>query len=85
MVKRNMGPVDRLTRVVVGSVLIAAGFLFGTATVPGIVAFVVAGIALVTAAVGVCVAYIPFGISTDGGISVHGRRVGGGSRVVARR
>lgn len=84
MMKRNMGTVDRLTRAVVGAGLIAVGFLFGAETVPGIVVFVLAGIALVTAAVGVCVAYIPFDISTRGGISIHGRFVGGGSRVVAR-
>jgi hypothetical protein len=83
--KRNMGTVDRLLRAVVGPVLIVLGFALGASSVPAVVAFVLAGIALVTAAVGVCPAYIPFGISTRGGISVHGRaRLGGGSRVAAQ-
>jgi hypothetical protein len=83
--KRNMGTVDRLVRAVVGPVLIVLGFVFGAGSIPGVVAFVLAGIALVTAAVGVCPPYIPFGISTRGGISVHGRvRFGGRSRVAAQ-
>lgn len=83
--KRNMGTVDRLLRGVVGTVLIVVGVAFGAGSVPGVLAFVLAGIALVTAAVGVCPAYIPFGMSTRGGISIHGRpRFGGRSRVVAR-
>jgi hypothetical protein len=44
-----------------------------------------AGIMLTTAAVGFCPAYVPFGISTRGGLSTHGRmRLGGRSRVVAQ-
>jgi hypothetical protein len=82
--KKNMGTVDRLLRAFVGPVLIVLGFALGPGTIPGVVAFVLAGIALVTAAVGVCPAYIPFGISTRGGISLHGRLVSGHSRVVAQ-
>lgn len=79
MMKKNMGTVDRLSRAVVGPVLIALGFVFGAGTILGVVAFVLAGIALVTAAAGVCPAYIPFDISTRGGISIHGRFLGGHS------
>ena len=83
--KHNMGTVDRLLRAIVGPVLIVLGLVFGAGSVPGVVAFVLAGIALVTAAVGVCPGYIPFGISTRGGVSTHGRiRFGGRSRVVAQ-
>jgi len=40
---------------------------------------------LATAATGFCPAYIPFGLSTRGGISTHGHvRFGGHSRVVAQ-
>ena len=85
--KRNMGAVDRLLRAfVVGPVAIVLAFTwFEVGTVLGIVALVVAGIALVTAAVGVCPGYMPFGLSTRGGISTHGRlRVGGHGRVAAQ-
>jgi hypothetical protein len=51
----------------------------------GIVSLVVAGVMLVTAAVGVCPAYMPFGLSTRNGISTHGHvRLGGRTRVVAQ-
>jgi hypothetical protein len=84
--KTNMGTVDRLLRgFVIGPVLIALGFLLGAGSIPGIVVFVLAGIAFVTGVVGFCPAYVPFGISTRGGISTNGRvRFGGRSRVVAQ-
>lgn len=61
--KINMGTVDRIVRVVVGVVLAAAGF-FGTMGVWSIVLYVLAVIMFVTAAVGFCPLYLPFGIST---------------------
>jgi hypothetical protein len=71
---RNMGTLDRLVRLfVVAPVLIVLGFVLGAGSVLGIVAFVLAGIMLTTAAVGFCPAYVPFGISTRGGLSTHGR------------
>ena len=84
--KTNMGTVDRLLRgFIVGPALLAVGFLLGGGTILGVVAFALAGIALVTASVGFCPAYVPFGISTRGGISIHGRvRFGGHARVVAQ-
>jgi hypothetical protein len=79
--KTNMGTVDRLLRgFVIGPVLIVLGFLLGPASIPGVVAFVLAGIALVTAPVGVCPGYVPFGLSTRGAISTHGRVRFGGDR-----
>ena len=79
--KTNMGTVDRLLRgLIIGPALLVVGFLLGAGTVPAVVAFVLAGIALVSAVVGFCAAYVPFGISTRGGISTHGRvRFGGRS------
>lgn len=61
--KINMGTVDRIVRVVVGVVLAAAGF-FGTMGVWSIVLYVLVVIMFVTAAVGFCPLYLPFGIST---------------------
>ncbi|HET6950635.1 MAG TPA: DUF2892 domain-containing protein [Acidimicrobiales bacterium] len=84
--KRNMGTVDRLVRAFVAApVLIVVGFALGAGSLLGIVAFVVAGVMLATAALGFCPGYIPFGLSTRGGISTHGRaRLGSRSRVVAQ-
>jgi hypothetical protein len=72
--KRNMGSVDRLLRafVVAPLLIMLSVSVFGIASVLGIVTLVFAGIMLVTAAVGVCPAYTPFGIDTRGGISTHG-------------
>jgi hypothetical protein len=84
IMKENMGTVDRVLRAFVGPVLILLGLALGPGTVPGIVAFVLAGVALVTAAVGVCPGYIPFGISTRGGVSIHGRFLGDHPRVPAK-
>ncbi|HSH75817.1 MAG TPA: DUF2892 domain-containing protein [Longimicrobiales bacterium] len=62
--KKNMGTVDRALRTIVAAVillLILTGAIAGTpATVLGIVAVVF----LLTSAVGVCPAYLPFGLST---------------------
>lgn len=85
--KRNMGSVDRLVRAfVVAPVLtVLSVMVFGIGSVLGIVALVIAGVMLVTAAVGFCPAYTPFGISTRDGISFHGHvRVGGRTRVVTQ-
>jgi hypothetical protein len=86
IMKLNMGALDRLLRgFVIGPALIVLGFLLGAGSIPGVVAFVLAGIALVTAAVGVCPGYRPFGISTRGGFSTRGHVwFGGRSRVVAQ-
>ena len=61
--KINMGTVDRIVRVVVGVVLAAVGS-FGTTGVWSIVLYVLAVVMFVTAAVGFCPLYLPFGIST---------------------
>lgn len=67
MFKRNEGILDRIVRLVVGMALLPAGLLwlggwqgsaFGLLTA-GLGVFV-----LITAFTGVCVLYIPFGIST---------------------
>jgi hypothetical protein len=76
-----MGTLDRLVR---APVLIVLGLVLGTGSVLGVVAFVLPGILLASAAVGFCPADISFGISTRGGISTHGRgRLGGRSGVEA--
>jgi ribose/xylose/arabinose/galactoside ABC-type transport system permease subunit len=60
---KNMGYIDRSIRVVIGIVAVILALLFvGGAW--GIVLWVVAAIALVTAVFGSCIIYRPFGIST---------------------
>ena len=74
IVKHNRRTVDRLPRAFVAApLLLVLGFAFGNGSVLGVVAFLSAGIMLATAAAGYCPAYIPFGISTRGGISTYDR------------
>jgi hypothetical protein len=66
----NMGSLDRALRAfVVAPAAIVAAVALGASSIGGIVLFVVAGIALATAATGRCPSYVPFGIDTRG----HGR------------
>ena len=63
----NMGIADRGFRAfVVAPAAIVAAVLIGAWSIPAIVLFVVAGIALVTGATGRCPSYVPFGIDTHG-------------------
>jgi hypothetical protein len=62
---RNMGTADRLLRAfVVAPAAIIAAILIGPGSIGGIILFVVAGVMLVTAAVGVCPLYRVFGMTT---------------------
>ncbi len=56
--KRNVGTVDRIVRIVAGLAIAAAGIYFRNWL--GLIAI----IPLATAVVGVCPLYLPFGIST---------------------
>jgi Inner membrane protein YgaP-like, transmembrane domain len=70
----NMGVADRSFRAfVVAPAAIVAAILIGASSIPAIVLFVVAGIALVTAATGRCPSYVPLGIDTRG-IDARGRK-----------
>ena len=67
LLTRNMGVIDRSFRAfVVAPATIVAAILVGASTVPAIVLFVIAGIALATGAAGRCPSYVPFGIDTHG-------------------
>ena len=72
--KRNMGTVDRVLRTfVIGPLMIVLSvWVFGVASVLGILALVVAGIMFSSSAVGYCPAYVPFRISTRHGVSAAG-------------
>ena len=60
----NEGTADRSIRAVLGVVAAVGAVVVGIGTGPGIVLLVLAGILLVTAAVGFCPLYRVFGIST---------------------
>lgn len=64
VVKTNEGTVDRSIRALLGVVAVVGALLIGLGSLPGILLLVVAGIMLVTAAVGFCPLYRVFGIST---------------------
>lgn len=61
--KKNMGDIDINIRKVLGIVAIFLA-IFVTTGVWDIVLYVIGGIMIITALVGVCPLYIPFGIST---------------------
>jgi K+-transporting ATPase A subunit len=62
--KKNMGSLDRIIRVVLAVVFVALG-LFGVVQgVWAIVLYVLAGVFLATSAVSTCPLYMPFKINT---------------------
>lgn len=61
---KNEGPADRAIRVVIAAASVAGAVVAGPTTILGIVLFVVAGVMLVTAAVGFCPLYHLFGMTT---------------------
>ena len=62
---RNMGAVDRgLRAFIVAPVALVVALLIGAGTLVGIILFVVAGVMLLTAAVGFCPTYTVLGMTT---------------------
>jgi hypothetical protein len=65
MVRRNVGGVDRVVRMVVGGILFCGGlFLLISKSSLGVIVAVVGLMVLLTGVVRFCVLYIPFDIST---------------------
>ena len=62
---RNESNLDRILRIAAAVVAVIVAIAVGASSLPGVVMFVVAGILLVTAAVGFCPLYRLLGISTD--------------------
>ena len=62
---RNMGTVDRVVRAaVVAPLLIVLALVVANSTVLGVALVTLAGVMLLTAAVGSCPLYVPLGVST---------------------
>jgi len=67
LLTHNMGSFDRAVRAfLLAPVAIGIALGVGASSIAGIVLFALAGIALGTAATGVCPGYVPFGIDTRG-------------------
>ncbi|GAB4453078.1 MAG: DUF2892 domain-containing protein [Anaerolineae bacterium] len=60
---QNVGGFDRIARIIIGIVLLAAAFMFLSGTM-SIIAAVLGVVMLVTAAIGWCPLYLPFKLST---------------------
>jgi len=64
---KNVGPIDRALRLIVGITLIIIAFALlgaGSGAIGGIVAIAAGAVLLLTAALGFCPAYLPFKMST---------------------
>ena len=61
--KKNMGTTDRVIRAIVGIAALVVSFLVPSLAWQ-IVLWVVSALMLITSAIGVCPAYMPFRIST---------------------
>ncbi|MBZ5722725.1 MAG: DUF2892 domain-containing protein [Acidobacteriia bacterium] len=65
MFRRNVGGVDRVLRVTLGTILFVAGLFLLTGKISlGVTLVVVGLLALLTGIIRFCALYIPFGIST---------------------
>jgi hypothetical protein len=62
--KKNMGTADRIIRTVIALLMIVLFFQGVVSGTIGIILLVLSGIFLLTAVVGFCPLYAPFGIST---------------------
>lgn len=62
--KKNMGTADAIIRVVIALIIAILFFTDIITGTLGIVLLIVGGIFILTAVVGICPIYLPFGIST---------------------
>lgn len=68
---RNVGGIDRGVRVIVGLALFAIAFFHIVNGAPAILAYVFGVIAMATAVLGYCPAWVPLGINTSGPKPLH--------------
>ncbi len=62
--KKNMGGIDRILRLVVAALIIVLYFMDKLTGTLGIVLLVVAGIFIITSIFSYCPLYVPFGINS---------------------
>jgi hypothetical protein len=63
--KKNMGTIDRVIRIVVAAVIAVLYFTDIISGTPGIVLLVLGGIFLITGIISFCPLYYPFNLSTS--------------------
>ena len=62
--KKNMGTVDRVIRVLVAVIILVLYFTHVISGTLAVILLILAGIFIVTSLLGICPLYIPLGIST---------------------
>lgn len=62
--KQNVGNTDRLIRIVIAVALVVGSWFAGMSSIGGIVLLVLAVVLVLTASIGFCPLYLPFGLST---------------------
>ena len=62
--KKNMGMIDRILRIVVALIIAVLFFTKVLTGTLGIILLVVAGVFILTSVVSLCPLYLPFGLST---------------------
>lgn len=62
--KKNMGTIDRVIRIIVAAVFAILYFTGTVSGTPGIILLVLAAVFVLTSAIGNCPLYLPLGIKT---------------------
>jgi hypothetical protein len=63
--KKNMGTVDKVIRILIALVLIVLYFVNVISGTLAIILLILSGIFILTSVVGSCPLYLPFGLNTD--------------------
>jgi hypothetical protein len=63
--KKNMGSVDKLIRLLIALVVVILAFAHVITGVLATVLLILAGVFVLTSLIGTCPLYLPFGISTE--------------------
>jgi hypothetical protein len=64
--KKNMGTIDRVIRVLIAAVVAALYFTNVITGTTAIILMVLSGVFILTSLIGTCPLYLPFGINTKG-------------------
>lgn len=64
--KKNMGTIDRVIRVLIAAVVAALYFTNVITGTTAIILLVLSGVFILTSLIGTCPLYLPFGINTKG-------------------
>ena len=62
--KKNMGTVDKVVRILVAAIILVLYFTHVITGVLAVILLILAGIFVVTSLIGTCPLYLPFGLST---------------------